>query len=274
MKVRIAHLSDPHFGTVKPEVRTSLLQTLKTLAPDAVIITGDITQRARLRQFRDARRFVRELAPAPVLVVPGNHDLPLFNLLGRLLQPYFGYRHVLKGHLKKRLDLVGVELFGLNSTRRYRHVQGEVDVRAMNKFLSKHPERRHVRIVGLHHPLDCPKRVDEKNILRGAEAMMSALAHQQVDVVLGGHIHDPLVSLSSARYPALTKPLIISVAGTCLSWRTRSDAPNSFHLLDVLATNSHPQIQIQRFDDRGQPMFESIESHQFVRQADLGWSRV
>ncbi|MBX2995227.1 MAG: metallophosphoesterase [Bdellovibrionaceae bacterium] len=274
MKVRVAHISDPHFGTVEPDVRAALLQSLKSLAPSAIVVTGDITQRARLRQFRDARRFFRELEPIPVLVVPGNHDIPLFNIFGRLLHPYFGYRRILKGHLKKRLPLEGVEIFGLASTRRYRHVQGEIDLRAMKKFLSKHPDRAPVRIVGLHHPLDCPKRVDEKNILRGADGMMAALSNQQVDLVLGGHIHDPLVSLSSARYPGIEKPLIISVAGTCLSWRTRADAPNSFHLIDILPTGETPQIQIQRLDYIDRVSFESIECHQFVRQPGIGWNRV
>ena len=274
MTVRIAHLSDPHFGTVKPDVKEALRAGLKHIGPDAVIVTGDVTQRARFRQFREAKAFFKTLSEFPVVIIPGNHDIPLFNLFGRFLQPYFGFRHILKGNLKKRLAVNGVELFGLKSTRRFRHVQGQMDVQGLHKFLSKNREQCPIRIVGFHHPLDCPKRVDEKNLLRGAPEVMQALAHQKVDMVLGGHIHDPLVSLSSARYPDVLKPVVISVAGTCLSWRTRSDAPNSFHLIEIEPHDTHPQMTVVRYDFINRAAFEVVDRQCFVRDPDAGWSRV
>jgi len=94
MMSTIAHLSDIHFGRVDSTVVDALIDTLTAVAPDLVALSGDLTQRARSGQFRAARRFLDRL-PRPLLVVPGNHDVPLFNLAARFLDPFGGYqRHI------------------------------------------------------------------------------------------------------------------------------------------------------------------------------------
>src|SRR6478752_716554 len=95
----IAHLSDIHFGRVEPRLVTALVRTIAAVAPDLVAVSGDLTQRARRSQFQAARRFL-DLLPFPLLVVPGNHDVPLYNLPVRLLDPYRGYRRYIQQDLE------------------------------------------------------------------------------------------------------------------------------------------------------------------------------
>src|SRR5690606_26580013 len=92
----VLHISDTHFGTEFPDVVEALVALARDQAPELVVLGGDITQRARRGQFEAAGRFVARL-PAPVLAVPGNHDIPLFNLLARWRAPYGGYRRIF-GH--------------------------------------------------------------------------------------------------------------------------------------------------------------------------------
>lgn len=270
-RVRLVHLSDPHFGTVTDEVQSALLATLADLAPSLILLTGDITQRARKGEFRQAREFVHRLAPVPVFAVPGNHDIPLWNLPLRLIAPYRRYSNFQKVLERETLHQ-GIEILTLNSTSRWRHVQGAFrQSRLEKKLLSDRSAA--IRLVAFHHPLDCAKPVDEKNLLRNAPEVARALASAQVDLVVGGHIHDPHVALSTARYPEAGRSMILSVAGTCLSWRTRKNAPNSFHLIELEA-GPPGRIQITRFDQDG-ARFKPFAPEHFEREASqAGWTRV
>ncbi len=97
----IVHLSDIHFGRVDPQIVPPLLQTVRGLAPDLVAVSGDLTQRARLGRFLRARAFLREL-PTPTIVVPGNHDVPLFNIAARLVNPLDGYLRYIQRDLEPK----------------------------------------------------------------------------------------------------------------------------------------------------------------------------
>lgn len=272
MKVSIAHLSDPHFGTVKPEILRALQSKMLELSPPIIIISGDITQRARFRQFRAARQFVKSLPKSQVFAIPGNHDIPLFNILARFFYPYFGFKKVFKGTLQKVSVHDEIEVFALNSTSRFRHIQGDFDLRKLQRKLAAPSAKSVVRIATFHHPMDCPKRVDIKNLLRGRDETMKILAAHEIDLILGGHIHDPHVSLSTERYPEVARASVISVAGTCLSWRTRADAPNSFHWIEI--ETDGPKLSISRYDIQSNLEFMPIQVQNFVREPISGWKRI
>lgn len=270
--LRLVHLSDPHFGTIKPSAMKALLISMKVLNPDAILISGDITQRARLKQFEEARIFTRTFDHIPVLVLPGNHDIPMYNIFGRFFHPYFGFKNILKGKLNQELDLKNVHVLALNSTRRSRAIQGEIDLSVLERRLKETMTDHQVRIVVFHHPMDCPKRVDEKNLLTNRKEVIEILSRYDVDVVLSGHIHDPFVCLSAHRYPEIKRPMIIGVAGTCLSTRTRLDANNSFNLLDIQFEEKIPKLAITRYDLVDESSFEATTSHRFIKCQDKGWS--
>lgn len=268
-RMRIAHLSDPHFGTILPGVREGLLATLDELKPQLILLTGDITQRARRSQFHDAKEFTHQLGQTPLIAVPGNHDIPLFNVFARLFHPYAGYRGLFKDQLEKDHLHGDIVVTGLNSTSPWRHVQGEFNLRRLNRRLRVQRPAAKVHIAAFHHPMDCAKPQDEKNLLKKADQAIRLFDHHGVDLILGGHIHDPYVTLSKVRYPQTERSMIIAVAGTCTSWRTRKDAPNSFNLIDV-ETATTPTMTISRYDQRSHLGFEIERSHAF-RRIDNNW---
>ena len=268
----IAHLSDPHFGTINEGVAEGLLRSLNKLSPSLVLFTGDITQRARRSQFTAAKQFTHCLQPTPVIAVPGNHDIPLFNLPTRLFNPYWGFKNLFKDQLEKDFTHGDVQVFGLNSTSRWRHVQGDFKISRIRKRFSGPRSDSVVRIAAFHHPMDCFRDVDEKNLLRGRDQTIQVLDQAQIDLVVGGHIHDPFVTLSTKRYPQIKRPMILAVAGTCLSWRTRKNAPNSFNLIEV-NTAGDPRITIARHDMKADFSFIQVSQNQFRRE-DSGWLKV
>lgn len=266
--VRIAHVSDPHFGTIYPAVEETLLGSLRALAPQALVLTGDITQRARRGQFLAARSFLERVASPACLVVPGNHDIPLLNLAGRLFDPYHGYRLHLGEDIDGRLRVGPVELIGFNTTSRWRHVQGRLRLAEFRRLPPKDPTL--LRIAAFHHPLDCSAPADEKNLLRNARAAVKALSAAGVDAALAGHIHDPHVSLSDTRYPGCGRPFVLATAGTCASWRTRLNAPNSFHLLEASA-GPVPALKISRYELCKEEGFRPVSTLSFRRSRGEGW---
>ncbi len=269
MSVRLAHLSDPHFGSERITVMCELCRTLKRLAPDLIVLSGDITQRARRSQFIAARRFLANLRPTPVLVVPGNHDIPLFNVLARWRWPYRKYQRVLGAALAPDVSLHGVRLIGFNSAPPWRHKYGELDSSHVARQLTTLNGAAPLRVAVLHHPLDCRSPSDERNLLLLGQRLLQVFSDHDVDLVLGGHIHDPFVTLSSRRYPQLRRPMILAVAGTCVSQRTRPEIPNSFNFITL--EPSEPATQtLERWDMAGGE-FESVACNRFIREPGTGW---
>ena len=269
-KIRIAHISDPHFGTTEPRKISALTESLKSLNPSLIALSGDITQRARRQQFRDAKKFCESLNPIPLVVVPGNHDLPLYNVAARFFWPYFGYRRILGFPLSSRKNFGEVDIVGLNSTDPKRHTQGDLykaDVVKLKKFTGESI----VRVAIFHHPMDCAKATDEENLLTNAQQALGYLEGAKIDLVLGGHIHDPYVRLSNARYPDAKRPLVIAVAGTCLSSRTRSGAPNSFNLIDIETKGDSAEMLIRRFDLSPTFEFTPVKESRFARENRDQW---
>ncbi|WP_068803269.1 metallophosphoesterase family protein [Thauera phenolivorans] len=271
MSVRLLQLSDPHFGTERPEVVASLLRCVRAIAPDLVVLSGDITQRATRAQFAAAAAFVAALAPLPVRVVPGNHDIPLFALATRLLWPYRRFAAAFGVTEPAPWTREGVAVLFMDSTSRWRHRHGVLaPARARARLAAAAAAR--VRVVVLHHPTTCRRERDEENIVRPGAELVSALAAGGADLVLGGHIHDPHVELAARRYPGLTRSPVLAVAGTCVSDRTRADAPNSFNLVS-LSAGAPTAIVVERWDHREAGGFAPELAHRFVAHHSGGWRR-
>ena len=122
----ILQISDTHFGTEQPPVVEALLALAWQLQPDLIVLSGDVTQRARPAEFAAAAAFVARLPPGPRLVVPGNHDIPLFNVLQRVIDPFQGYRQCLGSALEDSRRLPDVFMTGVNSVRAWRHKHGSL----------------------------------------------------------------------------------------------------------------------------------------------------
>ena len=188
-----------------------------------------------------------------------------------MLYPYAGFRSVFKGDLYRQKKINGVHVIALNSTSRFRHVQGDLNLEKLRRKLNCFSDDSLIRIVTFHHPMACPKYVDVKNLIKGRNEVMKILAEYKVDLVLGGHIHDPHVTLSTEHYHDVERASIFSVAGTCLSWRTRANAPNSFHLLEIDVDDS-PRLEIIRYDiHKDELIFKPISSQRFAKDGEKGW---
>lgn len=195
---RIAHLSDVHFGAHRPERLDSLMADIAETAPDAIAVSGDLTQNARVLEFEAAAAFLRAL-PAPAVVVPGNHDIPRLDLRARFMEPRARWRHHLGAETEPTVLLDGVALLGLDTVRRAQwHLDwsaGGISA-AQRLRLAARLEAVGGRLPVLvaHHPLRNPPEMARTRMLpHGHRALRAMLGAAGVRVVLCGHLHQPAV---------------------------------------------------------------------------------
>jgi 3',5'-cyclic AMP phosphodiesterase CpdA len=263
----IVHLSDLHFGRVDTRLVETLVETVATVAPDLVAVSGDLTQRARRGQFHQARLFLDRLL-CPVLVVPGNHDVPLFNLAARLLDPYGGYRRHIRPELEPVFENDEIVAVGLNSARSVPfHGGGRLNhhqvARAATRL--KSAARNAIRIVVSHHPFDVPETHGAEYLVGRSDMAMRELAAAGADVFLAGHLHVSHVGHSAHRYRIEGHSALVVQAGT-MSTRRRGE-PNTMNVLRVAPA----QIEVERraWSDDTQS-FTTIWNGTFCR-TEAGW---
>jgi 3',5'-cyclic AMP phosphodiesterase CpdA len=230
----LLHISDTHFGTEQAPVVQALLALAHERKPDALVYSGDITQRARPAEFAAARAFCRELAIAPMLALPGNHDLPLFNLAGRLLHPYANYMEAFGPRLEPVLDHECFLAVGVNTTRATRHKNGVVSDEQIERTARRlrQARRGQLRIVVTHQPAAVFRAEDEHDRLRHAQAALQAWSEAGADLVLGGHIHLPYVLDLRERPQPTPRAMWCVQAGTAVSSRVRHGTCNSVNLVE------------------------------------------
>lgn len=265
-------LSDLHFGTERPEVVDALIEQIQQLQPDLVLLSGDITQRARREQFRACERFLAQLPARPVLAVPGNHDLPLFNIWQRLWSPYASYSRTFGDELAPWFEFADVLVVGVNTTRPGKHVDGSFSaerVAAVARRLEHSAAQ--LKIVMGHHPVDAVLDVDEKNIATGADAAVRAWSRAGMQLYLAGHIHYPFCASLERRYPGVPASCWTLQAGTAVSRRVRDHKANSFNLIEWCS--GQDMIELERWDfTPALPGFLRVEQLQLPLRADPGSS--
>src|SRR3954471_3854812 len=249
----LLHISDTHFGTEEPPVVAALQVFARDQKPDAVVLSGDITQRARAAQFAAARRFCDSLGVQRWLTLPGNHDIPLYNVAARLFSPYASYKACFGEELEPELEFGDVLVIGVNTTRPERHKDGEVSPAQINRVVKRlHGSRpEQLRVVVTHQPACVMRPEDEKDRLHGGEAAVQAWARAGADLVLGGHIHLPYVSDLCARAGGATPRALYCIqAGTALSRRVRHGTPNSVNVIrwQPPADASERKVCVERWD--------------------------
>ncbi len=231
----LLHISDTHFGTEEPPVVEALQRLAREARPDAVILSGDITQRARRAQFEAARRFCDSLEVPRLLALPGNHDIPLYNVAARMFSPYGGYKAFFGPELEPELEFADVLVVGVNTTRPHRHKDGEVSVKQVNRVVHRlrQARREQLRVVVTHQPACVMRDEDLKDRLHGGEVAVQAWSRAGADLVLGGHIHLPYVSdvCSLVQEAETPRSMYCVQAGTALSHRVRHGSPNSVNII-------------------------------------------
>ena len=248
----LLHLSDTHFGTEQPVVLDALERLVREQPPTLAVLSGDVTQRATRPQFAAARAWMDRLAIPRWAVVPGNHDIPLFDLRARLFDPYGRHRAAMGHDLEPVVQAPDFLVLAHNTTRWYRHENGEISAaqiertaQALEAARSTAPQQ--IRVVAVHQPVAVTRDADKANILRGADAATRRWSAAGADIVLAGHIHLPFVlPLHQAR--ALPHPLWAVQAGTAVSSRVRPGAPNSVNLLHADCADGRRRCRVERWN--------------------------
>lgn len=265
----LAHLSDLHFGRVDAAILEPLRKAVWRLEPHAVVISGDLTQRAKPREFREARAFLDTL-PRPQIVVPGNHDVPLYNVFKRFLAPLDAYRR----HISEELEPVHIDgeiaIVGVNTARSLTFKGGRISEEQVERIRAKlcTLDERIAKIVVTHHPFELPDTMDPDHIVGRARMAMRTLAGCGADILLAGHAHASHVGDTAARYKFDGYAALVVQAGTATSTRARGEM-NSFNSLRV----DGPEIRVDRYTWSPQAgIFELSRSEGYAHTA-RGWVR-
>lgn len=256
-------ISDPHFGTEQAPVVSALRDLIAQQGPALVVVSGDITQRARPAQFAAASSFIQGLSAASVLAIPGNHDIPLYNLVARFFYPYANYARAFGDELEPEFESEKLLVLGVKTTRRRRHKDGEVSESQIERVAAKlraaKPEQ--LRIVVTHQPVHVIRERDITNLLHNSERAVRAWTEAGIDLFVGGHIHLPYVRPLNERFPDLPRAVWVVQAGTAVSTRIRGNVPNSVNVIrypvPTLGT-----CHVERWDfDANSQSFQQAQTH-------------
>jgi 3',5'-cyclic AMP phosphodiesterase CpdA len=261
----LIQISDPHFGTEQPPVVTALLDLARRVKPVAAVLSGDITQRARRAQFEAAKNFVAELGVPHCLAIPGNHDIPLFNIAARAFFPYAGFERVFGPVLEPQVTCEGLRVICVNTTRPSRHKDGEISAEQIERVASQlcATSGAQLRIVVTHQPVHVLRGSEVHNRVHGYLPAVRAWVAAGADVIMGGHIHLPYVALLNDDFPELPRRCWIVQGGTALSHRVRARHPNSVNLIHHSAGST--ECRVERWDyDAASSSFQCVETRQLL----------
>lgn len=241
----LVHLSDLHFGRIDPAIIEPLRRAVVEQKPDLVAISGDFTQRARRSQFAAARAFIASL-DVRTLVVPGNHDIPLFDVVSRLFAPLDYYRRYISSDLDPEYLDEEMIVLGVNTARALVFPFGDGRI---SEHQVDHIVRRLatipapiLRVIVTHHPFDLPPGVQERRLVGRNAMAMARLTEANADLFLSGHLHISHVSHAVDRYEIAGHSALIVQAGT-VSTRGRGGQQPSFNVLRL----QRPDIELSRY---------------------------
>jgi 3',5'-cyclic AMP phosphodiesterase CpdA len=265
---RLIHLSDLHFGAHDPKLVDAVEQRIDDAKPDLVVISGDFTQRARTEQFEQACQFLERLKAAghEVLGVPGNHDVPLYDVLRRFLSPLTRYRRFIDESLCPFHELPGAAVLGINTARSLTFKDGRINQEQVTYIRDTFSRTRAdtARILVTHHPLFALPVGDGPELGKAIgrqELALDAVAEAGVDLLLAGHNHRASTHHAKDLVTDAGPALVIQ-AGTATSTRLR-DEEQSFNLLEV--GNAEVTVTVQTWDGNG---YASSDAQRFVRRGE------
>lgn len=262
----LVHLSDLHFGRVDPVLLDPLRELIHSLAPDVVVVSGDLTQRAKSEQFEQARAWLDTL-PGPQIIVPGNHDISLYNVFRRFVLPLDRYKRYITDDLDPAYVDGEIAVLGVNTARSLTFKDGRVNkeqvAKIRDQFQSLDPAI--TRVVVTHHPFDLPEHFEDVDLVDRAPMAMKVFAECGVDLLLAGHMHASHAGSTAERYKIAEYAALVVQAGTATSTRGRGEV-NSFNVLRI----EHERVEVDRYgwDDIGK-RFSVLGTEKFMRSGNV-----
>jgi 3',5'-cyclic AMP phosphodiesterase CpdA len=271
--VRILHVSDLHFG--RPYVREvgeALLRTAASLPVDVLVVSGDLTQRARISEFIDAKEFIERLPQVPRIVIPGNHDVPLYDVARRLGDPHRNYREIISAELNPIVHVPGATIVGLDSTApRSAISNGRIHAWQLD-YVEQAFEQAGtsaIRIVVAHHHFaPAPDYLHDSTMPKAKRAIMR-FVENGVELILGGHLHRSYIGNTLDFYPGAHRDqgIVVAQSGTTTSrrGRGREQQKNTFNYICV----DDKIIKVTHFLYFQEKGFVATSCHEFSRDPSV-----
>ena len=263
---RLAHISDLHFGREDPLLIRELLADLRRLDPSLVAVSGDLTQRARRRQFLAARAFLERI-PYSKIVVPGNHDIPLYDPVRRFLLPLHRWRRYIAADMDPAYIDGEVAVLGVNTARSLAFVNGRISDRQialLRHRLCSIPDQI-FKIVVTHHPF-IPPPIPPFSIVGRAAKALAVLEECGVDLLLAGHYHVGYSDDIRSYHETIRSHILVSQAST-LSTRLRRE-PAAYNVYEI----DPPELTLTVRTWNGKVFVPSRETR--FREMKKTWSRL
>lgn len=264
----IAHISDLHFGRIDKPVAEGLVADLQELVPAVLVVSGDLTQRARRRQYEQAAAYLRRL-PGPMVVVPGNHDVPLWDVFRRFLSPLGRYRRYITDDLFPSYSDDELFVLGINTARSFTRTSGWISQEQIQEVRRRMCSVRPgiFKVLVTHHPFIPAPRKPNSDVIIGGEAALGRLEECGVDLLLAGHLHLAYHDDVRAHHGPARQSVLSVQAGTATSTRRRHE-PNAYNWITVSPQLVSVSVRVWN----GTRFEESLVTR--YERADREWQRV